>query len=254
MLVWLIALELVGLCALPLAARVFRRLDDRGYGLTKPLGLALVTYACWLLASLGLLNATQPTIFVLVVLLAIGLWAWNGREALAVLRDQRGLVLASEAVFLAVFGLAAIVRAYGAAINGQEKFMDMAILHAFVRSDQLPAEDPWLAGYGMAYYYLGYFLWALVTKATDVSAAVGYNLALASTLGLLGAGLFGLAYTLVRAQLRPTDAPSPPALSQRESGPDSPLPLGEGSQAPSPPGRGRGVRAHPSAATARAPA
>src|SRR5918911_1188381 len=98
--------------------------------------------------------------------------------ALEVLRGQRGLILASEAVFLAVFGLAVAVRAYGAAINGQEKFMDMAILHAFVRSDQLPAEDPWLAGYGMAYYYLGYFLWALVTKATDVSAAVGYNLAL----------------------------------------------------------------------------
>ena len=50
-LTWLVALELVGLCALPLAVRVFRRLDDFGYGLAKPLGLALVGYACWLLAS-----------------------------------------------------------------------------------------------------------------------------------------------------------------------------------------------------------
>jgi len=242
--VWLIALEAVGLCALPLAVRVFRRLDDRGYGLTKPLGLALVAYACWLLGSLGFLNVTQPTIIVLVALLAIGLWTWNGREALAVLRGQRGLVLTSEAVFLAMFGLAVVVRAYGAAINGQEKFMDMAILHAFVRSDQLPAEDPWLAGYGMAYYYLGYFLWALVTKATDLAPAVGYNLALASTLGLLGAGLFGLAYTLVRAQLRAGDAPSPPALPQGERGLDSPLPLGEREpDAPLPLGEGPGVRA-----------
>src|SRR5207248_3316585 len=116
------------------------------------------------------------------------------------------------AVFLAVFGLALVVRAYGAAINGQEKFMDMAIFHAFVRSDQLPAEDPWLAGYGMAYYYLGYFLWALVAKAVEVPPAVGYNLALAGTLGLLAAGLFGLGYTLVRAQLTPrTPSPPPPA-------------------------------------------
>ena len=37
--------------------------------------------------------------------------------------------------------------------------------------------------------------------------AIGYNLALASTLGLLGAGLFGLAYTLVRAQLTPSQPP-----------------------------------------------
>ncbi len=242
-LIWLIALEVVGLCALPLAVRVFRRLDDRGYGLTKPLGLALVGYACWLLASLGLLNATQPTIFVLVVLLAVGLWAWNGREALAVLHGQRRLVLASEAVFLAVFGLAVAVRAYGAAINGQEKFMDMAILHAFVRSDQLPAEDPWLAGYGMAYYYLGYFLWALVTKATDVAPAVAYNLALASTLGLLAAGLFGLGYTLVRAQLTPS--PHPPFPHQGTGG----LPAGAGPTAPlpqpAPPIGGGGYSAEP---------
>src|SRR5437764_5926766 len=152
----LVALEAEGLCALPLAVRVCRRLDDRGYGLTKPLGLALVGYACWLLASLGLLNSTQPTIVVLTALLAVGLWVWNGREALAVLRGQRALVLTSEAVFLAVFGLAVVVRAYGPAINGQEKFMDMAIYNAFLRSDQLPAEDPWLSGYAMAYYYLGY--------------------------------------------------------------------------------------------------
>src|SRR5215218_4315782 len=104
-LVWLIALEVVGLCALPLAVRVFRRLDDRGYGLTKPLGLALVGYACWLLASMGLLNFTQPTILVLTALAAIGLWAWNGREALAVLRSQRALIVTSELVFLAAFAL-----------------------------------------------------------------------------------------------------------------------------------------------------
>jgi YYY domain-containing protein len=216
-LAWVIALEVVGLCALPLAVRVFRRLDDRGYGLTKPLGLMLVGYACWLLGSLGLLNATQPTVLVLVALLALGLWVWNGREAVAVLRGQRGLVLASEAVFLAVFGLAVVVRAYGAAINGQEKFMDMAIYHAFVRSDQLPAEDPWLAGYGMAYYYLGYFLWALVAKAVEVPPAVGYNLALAGTLGLTAAGLFGLGYTLVRGQLRP-QTPSPNPLPPQGAG------------------------------------
>ena len=142
---------------------MFRRLD-RGYGLTKPLGLALVAYACWLFASLGLLNATQPTILVLVVLLGIGLWAWNGREALGLLRGQTGTGAGVGGRVPGRVRPGGGVRAYGAAINGQEKFMDMAILHAFVRSDQLPAEDPWLAGYGMAYYYLGYFLWALVAK------------------------------------------------------------------------------------------
>src|SRR3954451_2188410 len=198
---WFVALELLGLLALPLAARIFRRLDDRGYGLAKPLGLLAVGYCCWLLAMLGLLNYTQPTVLVLAALIGLGLWVWNGREARELLRGQTRLVVLSEVVFLAAYVLAVWVRANGAAINGQEKFMDMAIYHAFLRADQLPTEDPWLAGYGMAYYYLGYFLWSLVAKAIDAPPAVGYNLALAGTLALLAAGVFGLAYNLVQAQV-----------------------------------------------------
>src|SRR3954451_12115466 len=198
---WFVALELLGLLALPPAARIFPRLDDRGYGLAKPLGLLAVGYCCWLLAMLGLLNYTQPTVLVLAALLGLGLWVWNGREARELLRGQTRLVVLSEVVFLAAYVLAVWVRANGAAINGQEKFMDMAIYHAFLRADQLPTEDPWLAGYGMAYYYLGYFLWSLVAKAIDAPPAVGYNLALAGTLALLAAGVFGLAYNLVQAQV-----------------------------------------------------
>src|SRR5688572_4025935 len=208
---WLIALQVAGLCALPLAVRVFRRLDDRGYGLAKPLGLALIGYLAWALGSLGMLNTTQPAVVLIALLVAAGLWLWNGREALAFLRAQRRLILVSEAVFLVGFFLAVAVRAFTPAINGQEKFMDMAIYHAFLRSDQLPAEDPWLSDHGMAYYYLGYFLWAMVAKVTDVLPAVGYNLALAGTLGLLCAGVFSVAYTLVLAQLRPSADAGQPA-------------------------------------------
>jgi YYY domain-containing protein len=238
---WLIALEVAGLLALPLAVRVFRRLADRGYGLAKALGLMGLGYACWLLSMLGLLNATPPTVLVLAALLGGGLWLWNGRAAVGFLRAHRALVLLSEAVFIGAYLLAVVVRAYGPAINGQEKFMDMAIYHAFLRSEQLPAEDPWLAGYGMAYYYFGYLLWGLVAKATAAPPAVGYNLALAGTLALLAAGVFALAYSLVLAQLGVSAAtgaplkaaqagqgarPAAPASTSATPGAGEPLPDG----------------------------
>ena len=218
-LTWLVALELLGLLALPLAVRVFRRLDDGGYGLVKPLGLLVVGYACWLLAILGLLNYTQPTVLVVAVLVGIGLWVWNGAEAREFLRARARLVVLSEVVFVVAYVLAVWVRANGAAINGQEKFMDMAIYHAFLRGDRLPTEDPWLAGYGMAYYYFGYFLWSLVAKVVDAPPAVGYNLALAGTLALLAAGVFGLAYDLVQAQLGRTGRLPAPADGTAASAP-----------------------------------
>ena len=42
---WYFVVQLFGLAVLPLALRLFRHLPDRGYGVSKPLGLLL---AGWL--------------------------------------------------------------------------------------------------------------------------------------------------------------------------------------------------------------
>jgi len=210
---WYLALAACGLLALPLALWLGRRLPDRGYGVARPLGLLLVGYPTWLLGLFGALDSTGPTVAVVAALVAAALWGWHGRAVLAFWRARRALVLWAEAVSLAAFLLAVVARAYSPAINGQEKFMDMALYHAFVRAEQLPAEDPWLAGYGMPYYYFGYFLWGLMAKVTAVAPAVGYNLALAATLAMLASGVFGLAYGLVAVQLRRDAAPLAPSAA-----------------------------------------
>ncbi len=48
-LLWLLAVELLGLLALPLAFVLFRRLPDRGFSLAKPMALVLFSYALWVL-------------------------------------------------------------------------------------------------------------------------------------------------------------------------------------------------------------
>src|SRR5215475_13571762 len=44
---WWLAVELVGLVSLPLAATVFARLPDRGWALTKPLGILVLGWLVW---------------------------------------------------------------------------------------------------------------------------------------------------------------------------------------------------------------
>ncbi|MGD8398894.1 MAG: hypothetical protein PVG11_08555, partial [Anaerolineae bacterium] len=54
--VWWFWLTLMGVAALPLAWRFFRRLPGRGYAFARALGLLLVSYVLWLGGSLGLLR------------------------------------------------------------------------------------------------------------------------------------------------------------------------------------------------------
>lgn len=199
---WLLAIELIGAGALPLAARLFRFLPDRGFIFAKPLGVLLVAYLCWIFGVLGILRFQRGTIIAILVAVAVAGWATWGRETLKQLSQARLLLVASEAVFLLGLLGAALIRAHNPDITGTEKPMDFAFLNAFYRTDTLPAEDPWMSGYSISYYYFGYLLIALMAKLSGVPAAVGYNLGVALVFALLLAGSFSLAFNILSALRR----------------------------------------------------
>ncbi|HLF04157.1 MAG TPA: DUF2298 domain-containing protein [Dehalococcoidia bacterium] len=198
---WLLALELLGLLAFPLAFVLFRRLPDRGFTLAKPLALLLLAYAYWLLGLSHLAPNSRWTIVGLLVVAAL-LAGWLVRRRAAEVRAFLGshwrLLLAAEAIFLAFFALWLAIVAQAPAINHTEKPMDFAFLNAILRSPHFPPEDPWLAGHPISYYYFGHFIMAFLVKLTGVSSSVGYNLAVALVPALTAAAAFGLLYNLVR--------------------------------------------------------
>ena len=76
---WWALIQILGLAAWPLSFRLFRWLPDRGYMLAKPLGLLLVSYTLWLLASFRILPNTPIGILIALILVA-GLSVWVYRR------------------------------------------------------------------------------------------------------------------------------------------------------------------------------
>lgn len=186
-------LQLTALAVLPLSVRVFRALPDRGYAFSKFLGLLLLTYGAWLLGMLGFLEHSRATLVVLLVVLAAVCWGLWGRH-LWPDAPSRGVLLAFEALLLLALAGGSAIRVYNADISGTEKFMDYAFMNAFATGSHLPAQDPWLAGYGVPYYYFGFLLMATAAKLAGLAAPVGYNLALVLTLALTLTGAASLVY------------------------------------------------------------
>ena len=77
--------------------------------------------------------------------------------------------------------------------------MDMAFLNGFMAAQRLPTQDTWLSGYGVPYYYFGYFILACLGKLSGVAPGVAYNLAAATVPALAMVGLASLAWNLARA-------------------------------------------------------
>jgi YYY domain-containing protein len=212
-LVWWLAIQLVGFLALPLTYRVFKGLPDRGYAFARPLGLLLAGYIFWMAGSLGILrNDLGGVLAALFVLACLSLYV--GRRELGLvarrpddgptlwqfLREHATLVVLVELLFFLVLGLWALYRAYSPdiATAGGEKFMEYAFINATRRTPGLPPADPWLSGYAISYYYFGYLIMSMLIRLSGLASNIAFNLCLALLFALTITGSFSLVYNLVR--------------------------------------------------------
>src|ERR687886_150440 len=201
-LLWLVAVELLGLAALPLTMAFFPRLADRGYALSKTLGILVITWLNWLLAlSLGAANIVVVLWVLAAGIAGLGMWALHrtgDAMRLVVRRIWRSMAV-EEGLFLVAFSVWAAVRAYHPDIYGTEKPMDLMYLTTSMEHRHFPPPDLWLSGTTVNYYYLGYLAMATVANMAGVSAPVAFNLALALLFGLTVSSAYALGRTLTRS-------------------------------------------------------
>jgi len=202
---WWLALALLGLLAYPLTFLTLRGLSDRGYLCAKVLGLLLLAYLCWLLASWRLAAFSHASALLVIALLAsvaLLLMLWLRRTLWAFLRERWRLLLLEECLFTLAFLLFALIRSLDPDLwhpfLGGEKPMELAFLNGILRSSSMPPLDPWFAGGSVNYYYYGYVLVAALIKLTGIVPTTAFNLALPTLFALTFTGSFALVYSLTR--------------------------------------------------------
>lgn len=197
---WYFLLLILGWLTFPLAYRLFRRLPDRAYALSRVLGLLLWGFCFWLPASLRLLqNNPGGILFGLAAVVGLSVWAGWGRwgEIWAWVKRHWRMILAVEIVFLAAYSFLVFVRACDPYATGTEKPMELAFINAILNSRTFPPHDPWLSGYAISYYHFGYILAAMLAKVTFTSGGVAFNLMLAAVFAMSAVGAYGILFNLV---------------------------------------------------------
>ena len=203
-LLWLLCVEFLGILAFPLSGLGFRFLPDKGYGVSKVLGLLLPFYLVWMGSSLELFAYARQNIVLVIglfLLLSVSI-AWRYRSFLSdILTTHWKIFLVYEAVFLTAFAAFTLFRAYNPDIFWSESSMDFSFLTVLNRTDTLPPPDPWISGFPLNYYYFGHYLVASLTKLTGIPPQVSYNLAFALFPALVILEVFSLLYNLTQRYL-----------------------------------------------------
>lgn len=188
---WLLIIELLGVISFPLAYSAFPGLRDRGWGLSKLLGLLILAWAVWLPSSLHVLPFDHWAVVLMFGALAAcgAVIAWLRREAMwAFVRAHWRLLVIGEAFFLAAFLFFVWIRALDPDLwhiyRGGEKPMELAFLNGILRSRYMPPLDPWFSAGYINYYYYGQFLVAVLIKLTGIAPTTAFNLAVPLLFGL----------------------------------------------------------------------
>ncbi len=200
---WIAVLWALSLVGFPFASGVcgLGRLADRGWAVSRVLGLLLLGWLTWIGGTLGVIPNSAGGIAAALILLGVAaVWlAHRQRVELADFFRRRWTVVATtELLFLAMFAFWTLVISEVPAINHTEKPMDFGIMNAVANADGFPPEDQWLSGHSIAYYYGGHHMAATLATLTGVATDKAYNLAVATVPAMLAAGLLGLVYNLLR--------------------------------------------------------
>jgi YYY domain-containing protein len=200
---WYVLIAVIGVVSFPIIYRLMPALADRGYALSRILGLLIWGYVFWLFASLGILrNDLGGLLLGLIILIGASYWAVRGipiEELRVWWQENRRLVFSVEALFLVAFAGWTVVRSANPEILGTEKPMELAFINAILRSPEFPPHDPWLSGYAISYYYFGYVMTAMIAKLTGTPGSVAFNMAISQTFALSAVAAFGILYNLLEA-------------------------------------------------------
>ncbi|MGE5172129.1 MAG: DUF2298 domain-containing protein [Rudaea sp.] len=196
---WYAVSLLLGAIAWPWLALLWPDLAERGYGVSRIAGLALVAVPAWWLAALGLPAWSRLGLWAITLALvaSTAAFAWKHRRALPLSLDVLRRAAILEAAFVALFAAGLALRLIDpdlwAPALGGEKPMDFAFFRRILVADALPPADPWFSDGRLNYYYFGWVLAGVIARMTATIPAIAYNLALPTWFAMAGVGAAALA-------------------------------------------------------------
>ncbi len=197
---WLLWLLILAVIAFPLAYRLMPGLPSRGMALAPVVGLLLVSWVSWALASVHLVPFGRVSLLcsVLFVAACSALVTLTDRGRMRRwLRWHLRIAALFALLFLVVFALFFWLRGYYPDVRSTEKPMEIGFLTSTMRARWMPPHDAWLSGYGINYYYFGYVEAATLGLLADVRPEVAFNLMSISLPALTFCGASGIAYDLL---------------------------------------------------------
>ena len=201
--IWYLFIFILGLAVYPLIRLAMPGLADKGYPLSRGLGLVILGYIIWIAGSIGV-PYTRGTIagtFSLILIVGLLLARYQSEEMREEWRNNRKYFLMTEGLFLAFFLIDLLIRFGNSDLwhpaKGGERPMDFSYFNAIIKSTSFPPYDPWFEGGYINYYYYGFVLVATPVKLLGIVPTIAYNFILPTLFAIVAISAFSVGWNLL---------------------------------------------------------
>src|SRR5258705_5313158 len=179
---WWATIFLLGTAFLPLTFLLFKHFFDKGYIFSKLFGIAITSYAIFVLGLLHITPFTTGTSYLIFFgLAAILFFIVRRKENLVlIIKNHWKIFVFEELLFLLALLFWAYIHSFAPDINGLEKFMDYGFINSILRADYFPPKDMWFTPFFINYYYFGHLMTAVLTKLSNLPSNFTFNLMLST--------------------------------------------------------------------------
>ena len=194
-LIWVISFEIIGLASFMITFNFFHLLNDRGFAISKILGISIFSLLSWTVSISNIIPRHTLTLYIILSVLfivAIKLWYRQRHEVRNYLFLNWKKILWLQSIYFIIFATFILLRYIDPLINHTEQPMDLAFLTASINTISGIPLDPWLKGEVLNYYYFGYWIFSDISKISFLNPEVSYNLAISTIPALVGISIAGL--------------------------------------------------------------
>ena len=203
LLMWYVFIFILGLATYPIIRIAMPGLVDKGYPLSRALGLVIFGYLAWMAGSMGI-SVTRTTVMIIfgaLVFIGAAIGHLQRDDLIAEWKSNHKYFLMIEGLFLLFFLIDLFIRIGNPDLwhpaRGGERPMDFSYFNAVIKSTTFPPYDPWFAGGYINYYYYGFVLVAMPVKLLGIVPSIAYNFMLPTLFAMVGICAFSIGWNLL---------------------------------------------------------
>ncbi len=205
-LIWWLAIQVIGLVSTPIVIYICNNLEDKGYSIAKLFGLLLITSLSYILTVLNLFNFGVVVILFSIIIVSITslfllLNKNSSKKIIPHLQKAsfKRMILLTEIVFTASFLFFTMIISYIPDTNNGEARYDLAYMNTLTRINKFPPPHTWFAGVTLDnYYYFGHLTAAILSLLTGTPTSIAYNLSMGLYFGFTAVTAYGILFNLTK--------------------------------------------------------